>query len=330
VYPVTLSGAASKHPRSTSDLSVTGLIDEHAIWVLRDMDSSFVSRDINTLDPKDVDSLMAQQMMQMSMKEREEVYCDLHGVADEVKETPELIIQAINDMKLELSKIQNATAYQQALAQDSKYVHRHEFLLRFLRAERFDVVRAAIRLVNFYSLKLQAFGLEKLTKDIFQEDLTENERKGLYESMTYDLPFRDRAGRTIIFKMGTSVSIPMHELLRRGMYASLSYSRDEENQRKGLVLVAYHMGDEYRPEDSEQRWEVHKHWARLLACVPLRYQAIHICFDSPIWRATGANFRISVDLFSGLRTMVRDFSCYHFLLSLCSSTCLCLSPGALW
>jgi CRAL/TRIO, N-terminal domain len=276
------------------------------------MDSSIVSRDINSLDPKDVDSLMAQQMMQMSMKEREEVYCDLHGVPDEVNETPELIIQAINDMKHELSKIHNATAYQQALAQDRKYVHSQEFLLRFLRAERFDVERAAIRLVNFYSLKLQAFGLEKLTKDIFQEDLTETERNGMYESMTYDLPFRDRAGRAIIFKMGTSVSIPMNELLRRGMYASLSYSRDEENQRKGVVSVAYHLGDEYRPEDSEQRQKVNEHWARLLACIPVRFQAIHICFDSPIWRATAANFRISADLFSGLRTMVRDFSLLSF------------------
>jgi hypothetical protein len=115
--------------------------------------------------------------------------------------------------------------------------------------------------VNFYSLKLQAFGLEKLTQDIFQEDLTENERKGLNESMTYDLPFRDWAGsRAILFKMGTSVSIPiMNILLRRGIYAGLSYSRDEENQKKGLVAVAYHMGDKYRPEDSRGK-VVNEHW----------------------------------------------------------------------
>ena len=203
--------------QSTSDLSLTGLLSEHAVPVVRDisdnshvdssdMHNSFASRETYTVDPDEVDLLMAQRMMQISMKEREEVYCDLHGVADEVIETPELIMQAISNMKLELSKFYNAAAYQQALAKDSKYVHSQEFLLRFLRAERFDVVRAASRLVNFYSLKLQAFGLEKLTQDISQEDLTENERKGLYESMTYDLPFRDRAGRAILFKMGTSVN----------------------------------------------------------------------------------------------------------------------------
>jgi len=290
--------------------------------VVGDMDNSLASREINNVDPDEVDLMMAQKMMQISMKEREEVYCDLHAVADEVIETPELIIQAINDMKLELSKIQNAAAYQQALTKDSKYVHSQEFLLRFLRAERFDVVGAASRFVNFYSLKLQAFGLEKLTQDIFQEDLTENERKGLYESMTYDLPFRDRAGRAIIFKMGTSVSIPMDELLRRGIYAGLSYSRDEENQKKGLVSVAYHMGDEYRPEDSAQRGKLHEQWGRLLACLPVRFHAIHCCYDSQIWRPTTANFRLSVDLFSGLRTMVSDLSLSSFLLSLCSSTSL--------
>jgi hypothetical protein len=77
------------------------------------------------VDPADEVDLvmMAQKMMQISVKEREEVYCDLHAVADEVIETPELIIQAINDMKLvELSKIQNAEAYphQHALTKDSK------------------------------------------------------------------------------------------------------------------------------------------------------------------------------------------------------------------
>ena len=322
--------------QSTSDLSLTGLLSEHAVPVVRDisdnshvdssdMHNSFASRETYTVDPDEVDLLMAQRMMQISMKEREEVYCDLHGVADEVIETPELIMQAISNMKLELSKFYNAAAYQQALAKDSKYVHSQEFLLRFLRAERFDVVRAASRLVNFYSLKLQAFGLEKLTQDISQEDLTENERKGLYESMTYDLPFRDRAGRAILFKMGTSVSVPMNELLRRGVYAVLSYSRDEENQKKGLVIVAYHMGDEYRPEDAEQRGKVNEHWGRLFACLPVRFQAIHCCFDSKVWRPTTANFRMSVDLFSGLRTMVRELSLSSFLLSLCSSTSSCLS-----
>jgi len=141
--------------------------DDSALSPSREKSTSFID-DVNPVVPEDVDTLMAQLMTQSSMHEREEVYNDLHGVADEVVETPEMNDEAMNRMKLELSKMfTEATAYREALAQDRSFVHSYKSLLCFLRAERFDPVRAATRLTKFYSLKMKGFGLEKLTKEIY-------------------------------------------------------------------------------------------------------------------------------------------------------------------
>jgi len=127
-----------------------------------------VNSDVNPVIPTDVDTLMARLMAQLSTHEREEVYNDLHGVADEVVETPEMIDEAMTRMKGELASMStDATAYREALAQDRSFVHSYKSLLCFLRAERFDPVRAATRLTKFYSLKMKGFGLEKLTKEIY-------------------------------------------------------------------------------------------------------------------------------------------------------------------
>jgi len=206
----------------------------HHVQKVHNVDNSTASPSLNLVVPEDADAMMAHAMAQLSVHEREEVYNDLHGVADEIVETPEMIDEAINRMKLELSMMSTETtaaAYQQALVQDSTYVHDYKSLLAFLRAERFDAARAASRFAKFYSVKLEGFGVEKLTKDIYQEDLTQQERDGLYDSMNLQLPFRDRGGRSVLVKV---VSLPLpstppQELARRGFYAGVSHSRDEEN-----------------------------------------------------------------------------------------------------
>lgn len=292
-------------PSTTSKPMILSQPDGGISAPSHDSDATLLA-EVNHVNPEEVDSLMAKMMTQLSMKEREEIYNDLHGVADEVKESPELIDTAIKDMKIALSKIQeDGAAYRQALLQDRPFVHNRKFLLRFLRAERFDVERAATRLVKFYTLKLKAFGLEKLTKYIYQDDLTESERIGLEESMTHDLPIRDRAGRAIIFRMETGVYTPMDELLRRGIYASISYSHDEENQKKGMVIVYYLVGKQYCPEQLEELWGLNQHYGRILACMPFRCDALHFCFDSTTWRPMTATFRMSSNSFSSLRSKVR-------------------------
>ena len=52
-----------------------------------------------------------------------------------------------------------------------RYVENQAFPLRFLRAERFDAQKAAVRLVRNFQMKLDLFGKELLVKEITQQDL---------------------------------------------------------------------------------------------------------------------------------------------------------------
>ena len=71
-------------------------LDERLNGVLNDEDVNVLTkgRTIRREDfphAHETESLIAQQLANLSMRDREQVYYDVHGVADEVKETPELI-----------------------------------------------------------------------------------------------------------------------------------------------------------------------------------------------------------------------------------------------
>ena len=64
------------------------------------------------IDDKELDALLASEMNKMSMKEREEVYCDVHGVSDVVEETKEFVAEKLKQLGDKFRAISdNATAY---------------------------------------------------------------------------------------------------------------------------------------------------------------------------------------------------------------------------
>jgi hypothetical protein len=150
------------------------------------------------LGPKSADGLLAQELNDLSMKERERVYYDVHGVADVIEETPVLIKQSVEEMDAELSRIDQKQAYDLAKFQDVNHVENKTLLLKFLRAECFDIQRAADRLVKFFQTKLDLFGQSKLTKEIRLADLDEADHRSLDSGSVQLLPHRDRAGRALL------------------------------------------------------------------------------------------------------------------------------------
>ena len=72
--------------------------------------------------PKDADALLAKELNELSLREREQVYYDIHGVSDVVEETEELISTKLAQLDKELSKIAQepqAAAYYLAVSQNS-------------------------------------------------------------------------------------------------------------------------------------------------------------------------------------------------------------------
>jgi hypothetical protein len=96
-----------------------------------------------------------------------------------------------------LLKLAHKDAYDLAEAMNPEYVQHKEFQLKFLRADRFVAKNAALRLARHFQAKLELFGRYKLTQDIVQDDLDEDDISALYSGFVQLLPMRDRAGRGV-------------------------------------------------------------------------------------------------------------------------------------
>jgi hypothetical protein len=147
----------------------------------------------------ETDALLANELNRLSIKERDQVLYDIHGVADIVDEdtNTKFVPQHLELLKRELAKIPKKTAYEYAYAASPAYVNSRKLRLSFLRAESFDPIKAAFRMVAFFESKLALFGKSKLTKEICLEDLTADDMACL-ESGYFQFVGRDRAGRPIL------------------------------------------------------------------------------------------------------------------------------------
>lgn len=141
-----------------------------------------------------VDSLIAKQMSSLSMKEREQAYFDIHGISSTV-ETPEMIQQAYLELDQELSKLGEG-AYRKAEGINPSYVRDERLRLKFLRADRFDAKKAALRMARHFEAKLDLFGASKLCQDITQNDLKPGDLDSLVTCVGH-LPIRDSVGRLV-------------------------------------------------------------------------------------------------------------------------------------
>ena len=163
----------------------------------------------NNKDADDEESftdLMAQRLAALSMEEREAAIYDLHGVSDDIDETPDFVQQKLTEIQNELERIPDAEkrAYNMLLKEEEEDLRRiqsDEFLLSFLRADKFDATKAALRLTKNLNFKLKLFGREKLTKSITMNDLGPDGIELLELGWLGILPLRDQSGRRVIYLM---------------------------------------------------------------------------------------------------------------------------------
>jgi hypothetical protein len=150
------------------------------------------------LSQEEADALVAKDMNELSMAERERVLHDIHGVSDIPEEDVSKVTAKFAALDRAIQKnITKGSAYEQALSTSEGYVKDYSSRLKFLRADCFDAEKAAKRMLAFFEQKLRIFGRDKLTKDITLQDLNEEDLKVLNNGHLQLLPQRDRAGRLI-------------------------------------------------------------------------------------------------------------------------------------
>jgi hypothetical protein len=185
----------------------------------------------STSETDETDQWVATALQGMTLEDRDEIYHEIHGVVDEVKETPQLIQASFFKMKQELDSlvlIRDTTnsnssmtgkrtenneggggassvssrldpkPFQYAQEQNHDYVHSRFHYLMFLRNERFDCEKAAVRMIYFFQLKELFFGKAAACQDIHQGLLSKTELAYLNQGFLQVLPSRDRSGRVLV------------------------------------------------------------------------------------------------------------------------------------
>jgi hypothetical protein len=147
--------------------------------------------------PAELSSMLAKEMNQLSMEEREMVLEDIHGIARVIDEPQKFIEACLALVEKELTKIPSKAAYNLASTISKEYTSSNKLRLMFLRADSFDAYKAASRMVRFFDEKYALFGAEKLTKDIVLADLDPDDIAALETGFYQVLPEKDSAGRKV-------------------------------------------------------------------------------------------------------------------------------------
>lgn len=147
--------------------------------------------------PRKVDALVAKDLNELSLEDRENILNDIHGVSQVVDENPLWIEQKLSELESELQLITQKDAYQQAASKSEEYVKDRSLRLKFLRADCFNVSNAAGRMTRFFEQKLKIFGPKLLAEDIKLADLNSEDLVVLNNGHLELAPQRDRSGRQI-------------------------------------------------------------------------------------------------------------------------------------
>jgi hypothetical protein len=149
----------------------------------------------------DVDALLARELHQLSVQDRNDIQEEIHGVNSmAVPETPSVVEAAQTDLKMEINSLPVAdrAAYDRAVSLlNSQYIQSKDFCLKFLRAELFDTKKAAMRLTMHVGLLQEFFGDVGLLRPLRWDDLSKGEHDSIREGRLQVLPSRDRSGRLI-------------------------------------------------------------------------------------------------------------------------------------
>jgi hypothetical protein len=123
------------------------------------------------------------------------------GVGTNNDEDPLSLQSYLFQMQHHLDSIKQGTVYEEAEQIDSSYARNRDLRLMFIRADRYNPLLAAERMVRWFELKKNLFGLEKLCKTITLDDFNEDDMECMNSGYMQLPPFRDMTGRVIAVGM---------------------------------------------------------------------------------------------------------------------------------
>jgi hypothetical protein len=251
-----------------------------------------------------VDTILATELNKLTFLERESINEEIHGIdvdrkyneeSGSIEETPEILTKSFLDLQIELEKLRSknsgvggsAFAYNRSqemfgsMPEKGTYLNTNEIRIMFLRCERFDCKKAAIRICRFADMMYELYEDDGLERPARLSDLDDNEMVIMKKGLSQILVGRDRAGRRIYthFASDSWKFLPVKTRLRITTYLSMSLlMSDVVSQRRGVVFVMWmHNVKKMDLNDFIARGTVQR---RGSTCVPMRIGAVHYCFPS--------------------------------------------------
>eukprot|EP00531_Pseudo-nitzschia_arenysensis_P003655 CAMPEP_0116122170 /NCGR_PEP_ID=MMETSP0329-20121206/4074_1 /TAXON_ID=697910 /ORGANISM="Pseudo-nitzschia arenysensis, Strain B593" /LENGTH=500 /DNA_ID=CAMNT_0003616005 /DNA_START=279 /DNA_END=1780 /DNA_ORIENTATION=- len=229
------------------------------------------SEQMSIESPETAERAWARELYEMNSDVREAVNNELHGVQTRaVPEDPAAIARALHLFQVEIDT--------QILPVHKQAAHKGpEFRLRFLRAERFDVKKAAIRYCRGLDYLVASFGEQALLRQLYLSDLSKEEERFLKKGLKQILPTRDRFGRRLMAHFG-SYSNEYSFCLRAKVVTYLCFgvlAEDLTTQRNGVVSLGF-----FSYDNNDLLVMERKGFLRFFQAVPLRWSGFHLCIPN--------------------------------------------------
>jgi hypothetical protein len=235
--------------------------------------------DINS---QDVDAMLIRELNLLNFHDRERCMEEIHGchARQAMQQDTQKLPNALQELQHTLDSIKDKPVYDQAIQQQqqyggSRYVLDATFRTKFLRAEQYDVVKAANRMLQYLALVLEVYGSVGLMRPIQLSDLHPDAVAIVQEGSFAILPGRDTAGRRVIVSIGDVG--PQYDVLYRAqaaIYIWQCLSDDVDTQLMGAVVVhfVHRLSQEYANDMADKKWI-----SRLQDRLPVRKSAVHLC-----------------------------------------------------
>ena len=164
-----------------------------------DYGEDFTKTDIDFGDHSSADALLAHELYQLSVEERDMINNEIHGIQHQCQnETPELLQNSLKELAVELVRLPSKKAYDASQAFPECYINTDDFRLIFLRCEFFDAQKAAVRMTKYLDMVHWLFGEKVLQRDMCISDFDEHTIKLLRSGQVQVLPGMDRTGRRVV------------------------------------------------------------------------------------------------------------------------------------
>mmetsp|Transcript_18555 Transcript_18555/g.53659 ORF Transcript_18555/g.53659 Transcript_18555/m.53659 type:complete len:461 (+) Transcript_18555:190-1572(+) len=221
--------------------------------------------------------LPSQVLQEVTPEDRESSLYDVHGVLQPAAETDNIVEQRIFELKRCLAgSVMGAEAFHAALRKNATFVE--DQLLKFLRADRLDVEKAASRAKSHFQKRLELFGPRALSRDLEWNDLDEVSRDILLKGgFQMNMQLKDRNGRIVITHYPHICEYySVINVVRALFWLSAIASGDPETQKRGVVYIFYGVGSRMIHRDGNDR---PVEFLRTVPALLVKIAAYHVCLE---------------------------------------------------